>query len=102
MRHEVGQTGFDLRQWICDLRRADTLASRTQNREQSSFVDVDHNEVAGVSPDVCLLIYTRLICSADLLVDHILLSDRGHVRTVFRVLEKVLAGLHSGHELCGE
>ena len=50
MRNEVYQTGLDMRPWICDLRRADTLNNHRDFREQSSFVDADHNEVAGVSP----------------------------------------------------
>jgi hypothetical protein len=49
MRNEVGQTGLDLRQWICDLRN--TIPNPQNFREQASFVDTDHNEVPGKQCD---------------------------------------------------
>lgn len=45
--NEVGQSGLDMRQWICDLRS--TMPTREDAyRRQGSFVRADHNEIPGV------------------------------------------------------
>ena len=57
---EVGQSGVDLWQWICDMRS--TVPNPENYRSQAAFVGSDHNETLGALWLATLTQSERLQC----------------------------------------